>query len=83
MSLHIQIEIMDVRNISSLRYSEEIDLGTKFWKDFFNLKREEVTRRWRRLHNERLHLYSSSNVISIITEGRRDRKTCRHHDWKS
>jgi hypothetical protein len=33
----------------------------------FELKREEETRSWRRLHNEELHtLYSSSNIIRVI-----------------
>jgi hypothetical protein len=33
----------------------------------FGLKRDEVTREWRKLHNEELHnLYSSPNIIRMI-----------------
>jgi hypothetical protein len=33
----------------------------------FGPKRDEVTREWRKLHNEELHdLYTSSSIISIM-----------------
>jgi hypothetical protein len=33
----------------------------------FELKREEVTGDWRKLHNEELHnLYSSHNIIRVV-----------------
>jgi hypothetical protein len=35
----------------------------------FGVKRDEMIRVWRKLHNEELHnLYSSPNVIRIIKE---------------
>jgi hypothetical protein len=34
-------------------------------------ERDEVTEKWRRLHNEELHeLYSSPNIIQVIKSGR-------------
>jgi hypothetical protein len=37
----------------------------------FGSKRDEVTEDWRKLHNEELHnLYSSPNVIRVITSRR-------------
>jgi hypothetical protein len=42
----------------------------------FGPKRDEVTREWRKLHNEELHdLYSSPSIIRIITT-RRMRWAC-------
>jgi hypothetical protein len=36
----------------------------------FQLKREEETGGWRRLHNEELHnLYSSLNIIRVVKSG--------------
>jgi hypothetical protein len=36
-------------------------------ENLFGLKRDEVTRGWRKLHHEELHsLYSSPNIISAI-----------------
>jgi hypothetical protein len=38
-------------------------------RDIFGVKREEVTRNWRKLHNDELHdLYSPTNTIRIIKE---------------
>jgi hypothetical protein len=37
----------------------------------FGPKREEVTRSWRKLHNEELHnLYSSPNIVKMIKSRR-------------
>jgi hypothetical protein len=37
----------------------------------FGPKRDEVTREWRRLHNEGLHaLYSSPNIVQVIKSRR-------------
>ena len=34
-------------------------------------KRDEVTRKWRKLHNEKLNdLYSSSNIVQVIKSRR-------------
>ena len=40
-------------------------------REIFQPKRDEVTREWRRLHNEELHdLYSSLNIIRVIKSKR-------------
>jgi hypothetical protein len=40
-------------------------------KIIYGLKRDEVIRGWRELHNEELHnLYSSPNIIRMITSRR-------------
>jgi hypothetical protein len=40
-------------------------------RSIFGPKRDEVTREWRKLHNEELHdLYSSPNIIRIIKKRR-------------
>jgi len=40
-------------------------------REIFQPKRDEVTREWRRLHNEELHdLYSSLNIIRVIKSRR-------------
>jgi hypothetical protein len=40
-------------------------------KKIFGPKREERTGDWRKLHSEKLHdLYSSSNIIRVITSRR-------------
>jgi hypothetical protein len=37
----------------------------------FGLRRDEVTREWRKLHNEELnHLYSSRNIVRVIKSRR-------------
>jgi hypothetical protein len=37
----------------------------------FGLKRDEVTREWRKLHNEELNdLYSTSNIVGVIKSRR-------------
>jgi len=36
----------------------------------FGPKRNEVTGEWRRLHNEKLHLYSSPNIFRVIKSRR-------------
>jgi hypothetical protein len=46
-----------------------------FWKrvlrEIFGSERDEVTREWRRLHNEELHdLCSSPNIIRVIISRR-------------
>ena len=36
-------------------------------RGIFELKRDEVTEEWRKLHNEELHdLYSSPNIVRVI-----------------
>ena len=43
-------------------------------KKTFGSKRDEVTREWRRLHNEELYdLYSSTNIIRVIKSERAGR----------
>jgi len=36
----------------------------------FGPKRDEVTREWRKLHNEELHMYSSPNIVRMIKSKR-------------
>jgi hypothetical protein len=44
---------------------------TRLLRGIFRLKRDEIIRGWRYLHNEELHdLYSSPNVIRMITSRR-------------
>jgi hypothetical protein len=44
---------------------------SRLLRRIFALKRDEVTGVWRKLHNEELHnLYSSPNIIRIITSRR-------------
>jgi hypothetical protein len=54
----------------SLTVSEEHRLRAfenRVLKKIFGLKKEEVTGRWRKLHNEEFHdLYSSPSIIKII-----------------
>jgi hypothetical protein len=33
----------------------------------FGSKRDEVTLEWRKLHNEELNVYSSPNIVRLIT----------------
>ena len=41
-------------------------------RKIFALKRDEVTKEWRRLHNEELYdLYSSQNIIRLCVEDKR------------
>jgi len=41
--------------------------GNRVLRRVFGPKRDEVTREWRKLHNEELSdLYSSSNIIGLI-----------------
>ena len=48
-----------LREVRKLRVFENMVL-----KRIFGHKRDEVTREWRRLHNEELNdLYSSSNIV--------------------
>jgi hypothetical protein len=43
----------------------------KMLRRIFELKRDEVTREWRKLHDEELHdLYCSSSTIRIIKSRR-------------
>jgi hypothetical protein len=60
----------------SLALREEHRLRTfenRVLRRIFRPKREEVERRWRRLHNEELHnLYGSPNIIRVIKEDEMD-----------
>jgi hypothetical protein len=41
------------------------------WKRIFGPKRAEVTKEWRKLHNEELNdLYSSLNIVRVIKSRR-------------
>jgi hypothetical protein len=59
----------------SLTFREEHRLrvfGHRELRKIFVLKRDEVTRDWRRLHKEELYdLYSSSNIIWVVKQRRR------------
>jgi hypothetical protein len=39
-------------------------------KEFVKLSHEPATGEWRRIHNEELNLYSSSNIIRVIKSRR-------------
>jgi len=40
-------------------------------RGIFGPKRDEVTREWRKLHNEELNdMYSSPNIMRVIKSGR-------------
>jgi len=42
-------------------------LENRVLRRIFGLKRDEVTREWRKLHNEKLNdLYHSSNIVRVI-----------------
>jgi hypothetical protein len=59
-------DIGTVREVNRFRAFENGEL-----KKIFGTKREEVVRRWRRLHNEELHyLYASPNTITVIISRR-------------
>jgi hypothetical protein len=46
-------------------------LENRVLRRIFGLKREEVTRGWRKLHNKKLcNLYASPHVIRVIKLGR-------------
>jgi len=43
----------------------------RVWRRIFGLKKDEVTREWRKLHNEWLNgLYSSPNIVRVIKSKR-------------
>ena len=45
--------------------------GNRMLRRIFGPKRDEVTREWRKLHNEELnHLYSSPNIVRVIKSRR-------------
>jgi len=51
-----------MRNESQLRVFEN-----RMPRRIFGRKKEEVTREWRKLHNEDLNdLYSSSNIVRVM-----------------
>ena len=53
---------MELREERKLRVFENMALGR-----IFVPRRDEVTREWRRLHNEKLNdLYSSPNIVRVI-----------------
>ena len=53
----------------SLRLREERRL--RVFENIFGPKRDEVTREWRKLHNEELNdLYSSPNIVRVIKSKR-------------
>jgi hypothetical protein len=46
-------------------------LENRVLRRMFGLRRDEVTRDWRKLHNDELHnLYSSPSIITMITSRR-------------
>ena len=46
-------------------------LGSRVLRRIFGPKRDEVTREWRKLHNEELNdVYSSANIIRVIKSKR-------------
>jgi hypothetical protein len=61
-------------NIRSLTLREEQRLRVfknRVLRRIFGSKRDEATREWRKLHNEKLnYLYSSPNIIRVIKSRR-------------
>ena len=39
-------------------------------RNIFGPKRDEITREWRKLHNEELNLYCSANILRVIKSRR-------------
>ena len=57
---------LTLREVRRLRVSKNMLL-----RRIFGLKRGEVTREWRKLHNEELNdLYSPSNIVRVINSRR-------------
>jgi hypothetical protein len=55
-----------LREVHSLRLFEN-----RVLKRIFGPKRDEATKRWRKLHNEELsNLYSSKNIIRMVKSSR-------------
>ena len=52
-------------------------LRRMFWP-----RKNEVTRKWRRLHNAELYALYSPNVIPVIRTGRQMGRTCGTHERK-
>jgi hypothetical protein len=71
---------------SSLTLREEHRLRlfeNRVLRRIFGLKRDEVMRGWRKLHNEELHnLYSSPSIIRIIKPRMRWAGTCSRNGEK-
>jgi hypothetical protein len=44
-------------------------LGNGVWRRIFGAERDEVTKEWRKLHNEELNdIYPSPNIVRVIRE---------------
>ena len=57
---------LTLREVRRLRVFEN-----RVWRRIFGPKRDEVTREWRKLHNEELNdLYSSSSIVRVIKSRR-------------
>jgi hypothetical protein len=42
------------------------ECGLRVWRRIFGPKRDEVTKEWRKLHNELNNLYSSPSIVWVI-----------------
>jgi hypothetical protein len=67
----VGLDIVVLGTTLNLRYETTVEILHRVLRRIFGPERDEVTRDWRKLHNEELHnLYSSPNIIRMIKSRR-------------